>query len=173
MIVLNSKLCIFRVLLHHGASSFVNCVDARKYTPLFGAVKTGSLPNMILLMEHGADVNHIGLLCTKIHSRNSSNKCISSETPLFQAKTYETVKLLLKHGADPNKKAFLHSENSTSIPMTAIEYIMKFKSHDAAKAILDECLIMEMDDLIIDFSVFEKGLVNTRTSCLISVHVCK
>ena len=55
----------------------------------------GSKANIIELIDKGADVNH---------------EAKSSMTPLFMARTYDTVKLLLDKGADPYKKAHLVGE---------------------------------------------------------------
>ena len=47
----------YSILLHHGAP--VDCIDVRGYTPMFWASRIGSLSNIIELIDHGADVNHV------------------------------------------------------------------------------------------------------------------
>ena len=85
---------LFSILLHHGAP--VDCEDHRGYTPLFYASKAGWLNNILELIEYGADVNH---------SRKDPKTGTKGKKPLFRARHYDTVRLLLKHGADPCLRA--------------------------------------------------------------------
>ena len=104
-------------------------------------------------------------------------------TPLFRARTYETIKLLLSFGADPaykaSKKIAKKSTNNANndaadielqdsmLPsdissndkkeISAVEYLMQFHP-DCPKAILDEFLSNQDDDLIMDFRVFEGNI---------------
>ena len=97
---------VYSILLHHGAP--VNCTDARGFTPLFWASRSSSMSNIIELFNHGADINYIA---------NNDDIGIGGhvfqKTPLFRAKTYETIKLLLSYGADPAHKALLELSNNT------------------------------------------------------------
>ena len=61
----------------------MDCDDPYLCTPIFYASKAGILENIILLKKFGAHVNH---------------KDEEDKTALFRARTYETVKLLLKYG---------------------------------------------------------------------------
>ena len=60
--------------------------DERGYTPLFNAVKLGSLHVVIELIENGADVNILSK---------------EQKTPLFRARSYDIVKYLIQKGAKP------------------------------------------------------------------------
>ena len=91
----------FSILLHHGAP--VDCKDPRGYTALFYACKDGHLPNVISLIDNGANVNH---------------KAEGGKTPLFRARSVNTILLLLGYGADPNLKM---DEND----LTASEYLIR------------------------------------------------
>ena len=66
------------------------------------------MSNIIELFNHGADINYIA---------NNDDIGIGGhvfqKTPLFRAKTYETIKLLLSYGADPAHKALLELSNNT------------------------------------------------------------
>ena len=61
----------------------MDCVDHKGRTPLFYATKAGSISDILLLKEYGAQINH------------TDN---SGKTPMFKARTYEVTKLLLKCG---------------------------------------------------------------------------
>ena len=81
----------------------MNCTDHRGFTPLFWATRSSSNVNIITLIDHGADVNHVAendLLPVDSH--------VFKKTPLFRARTYDTIKLLLLMGADPTHKASKH-----------------------------------------------------------------
>ena len=110
----------------------MDCQDQTGYTPLFYATKAGWLPDIIELINHGANINHIS---------NANGK-----TCLFIARNYDTVLLLLKHGADPTIKS--------KKDLTAIEHLMKHNSN-SAEAILDSCCNKENDNLVMDFSIFK------------------
>ena len=136
----------------------MDCTDDRGYTPLFFATKIGSLSNMMELIDHGADVNHetsnVERPCHKI------TYCTIKKTPLFRARNYDSVMLLLKNGADPTATATYYDSNGGSHQVTVFQHVIKF-NNDCAKAILDNALTKENEnDLIMDFGVFignEKG----------------
>ena len=139
----NFKNLFNSVLLHY--KSPVDCINDRGYSPLFQASKIGSIANIIQLLEHGADVNY-----------TSKNEKTLGKTPIFKARSAETIKLLLKYGADPRRIV----TSNQGIPVTAIEHLMKFNTI-CPEAILDEYLYMQSDDtLIMDFVLFE----NSHTS---------
>ena len=126
----------------------MECEDSRGYTPLFIASKIGCLINILELLEHGADVNH----SAKSHLE------YTGKTPLFRARSYETVMLLLKFGADPcikaNVKAHTNQEKSIQLT-TAIEHLMKYNL-PCVKAILDSQMCNDRENnLVLDFHVFE------------------
>ena len=99
---------------------------------MFYACKAGSLEVIHELNKCGAKINH-----------QSIN---TGKTPIFRARTEETVNLLLKFGA----QTYVKSNEGT----TAIEYLMKYNP-SCSKAILDNCLSRQQDDLLIlDFHVF-------------------
>ena len=137
----------FSILLHHGAP--VDCIDVRGYTPMFWASRIGSLSNIIELTDHGADVNHV--------AKNASydkEGHVFHKTPLFRARTYDTVKLLLTIGADPNMTAETR-KHGRLFPVTAIEHLMQYDP-ECTRAILDECLSRKENDLVMNFYVFGK-----------------
>ena len=72
-------------------SSFLNQPDETGTTPLMGAIDAGSVPAVRLLIEHGADVNHL-----------SDNV---NYPPLLRAvldNNLEIAAVLLESGADPD-----------------------------------------------------------------------
>ena len=100
---------------------------------MFYACKDGHLPNVISLIDNGANVNH---------------KAECGKTPLFRARSVDTILLLLAYGADPNHKM-------DEKDLTASEYLIRYSTY--AKAIMDECITLdENDNLIIDFHTFSK-----------------
>ena len=137
----------FSILLHHGAP--VDCTDEMGYTPLFLAAKVGSLSNIIELIDHGANVNYVSK-----EDKNNKQGMTTKKTPIFRARNFETVMLLLKSGADPTHKAkFLKADNTVKY-LTAIQHLLKYNV-DCANAILDHALKKENDDdLIMNFLVF-------------------
>ena len=111
----------------------MDCKDPRGYTALFYACKDGHLPNVISLIDNGANVNH---------------KAEGGKTPLFRARSVNTILLLLGYGADPNLKM---DDND----LTASEYLIRYSTY--AQAIMDECITLdENDNLIVDFHAFSK-----------------
>ena len=118
----------------------MDCEDPYLCTPIFYASKAGILENIILLKKFGAHVNH---------------KDEEDRTALFRARTYETVMLLLKYGADPTISASRYSKDDEVIPVTAIEHAIDFNV-DSVNAILDNCLMKDPDEnLVMDFGVFK------------------
>ena len=128
----------------------MDCEDYenKKYTPLDYATKTGSLSNIILLKDYGANFNHVSA---------KGNAEVTMKTPLFQARNPLTTKLFLKYGADPTVRAFTHDKNSE---LTAVEHLM-LKNPDCAKAVMDDCLNIDENDgnLIIGNSILKS--INT------------
>ena len=105
---------------------------------MFSAVKSANLSVMIELIEHGADVNYI----SKAEKR--------TQTPLFRARNYQAVKLLLQKGADPNM--YSTTENRT---IKVVDHLLD-NNQDAARAIFDENLnIDDEQNLIMDFEIFD------------------
>ena len=103
---------------------------------MFNAVKSGSLANVIELIENGAKVNFI------------SEK--TKKTPLFRARSYEIVKYLIQKGA----KAIVIDEK-TNEKINAIEHLMEYNP-EAARAIFDDCLDIDKEEnLIMDFKLFD------------------
>ena len=78
----------------------MNCTDNRGSTPLFWATRSSSTVNIITLIDHGADVNHMAE-----HDFLPIDGHVYKKTPLFRARTYDTIKLLLLMDADPTHKA--------------------------------------------------------------------
>ena len=128
--------------------------NEKGYTPLFSASKFGSLSNIIALCDHGADVNHESLQNVMIQLPKQTLVINSgtNKTPLFKARTYDTVKLLLRYGADPFKK--------TCKDMSVIEHLMQF-GEECPRAILDDCMLMNQtvypndERLIMNLEVFD------------------
>ena len=136
----------FRILIEHG--SLVDKADFRGYTPLFYAVKSGSLPVILELIGNGANVNYKYGKYSKIDSNrfsmhfqiaqkdenNSSSYTkyyIKNKTPLFRARRYEVVKLLLQKGADPNSCATMF-KNGEEKHIRGIDHLMEYNP-DAAR----------------------------------------
>ena len=104
---------------------------------MFHAVKFGSLPVVIELVENGADVNHVAK---------------AKKTPLFRARSYDIVKYLVQKGANPIQKV---RDEKGKEKINAVDHLMEFNP-DAAMAIFDSCLDLDRQgNLIIDFMIFE------------------
>ena len=84
-----------------------------------------------------------------ISKDDTSKTRLKGKTPIFRARTFETVRLLLKFGADPT----ITAEGDESI-VTAIQHLLKYNV-DCANAILDDSLAIEEDDLIFNFEFFK------------------
>ena len=149
----------YRILLKFGCP--VNGVEIEKgYTPLFEAVKFGSLSVVIELIENGAHVNFISHNEKSISSTHSSplitstpetpqKKAVSEKTPMFRARTYDIVKYLIQKGAKP-----IVYSTKTDEKINAIEHLMKHNP-EAARAVFDDCLDIDKDsNLIMDFKIF-------------------
>ena len=94
---------------------------------------------MIELIEHGADVNYV----SEAEKR--------TQTPLFRARNYQAVKLLLQKGADPN----MYSTKGPNRKIKAVDHLLD-NNQDAARAIFDESLNIDDErNLIMDFEIFE------------------
>ena len=120
--------------------------DERGFTPLFNAVKLGSLPVVIELIENGADVNFISK---------------EPKTPLFRARSYDIVKYLIQKGAKPiyqyedKQTRDQMSPSKGTIKINAIEHLMKYNP-EAARAVFDHCLDIDNgNNLIMDFKLFD------------------
>ena len=112
---------------------------------------------MILLIDHGANVNHVAKNADNKPHPNFEGDLIDEKTPIFKGRTYDTVKLLMENEAKPNHR-FLHKEEIShkTLEVSAIEHVMKYNP-DCAKAILDTCIEMQEDgDLILDLSIFDQ-----------------
>ena len=106
---------------------------------MFSAVKSANLSVMIELIEHGANVNYISKAEKRI------------QTPLFRARNYQAVKLLLQKGADPN----MYSTTGQNRKIKAVDHLL-VNNQDAARAIFDESLNIDDErNLIMDFEIFE------------------
>ena len=146
----NGKLniIIHSILLSHGVcvdceddhGVCVDCEDEYEYTPLYYAIKAGNLSNILKLIEYGGNVNY-GL-------NKRTKKDHHKKTPLFKARTPDTVRLLLSKGANPAAEGY---EKKNDKNVTAVEYIMKF-SAESAWVILDHCMSIENEtDMVMDF----------------------
>ena len=122
------------MLLEQGAS--VQELDESEYTPLFYAAAEGSIANLQLLLEKGSgDGRHV--------ERKLKNV-------LYKARSYETVLLLCKYGADPRK---LRNGDET-----ALKYLVKKNNLESPAAFLDNQLAEIGDDMItMDFDILLEG----------------
>ena len=109
---------------------------------------------MITLIKQGANVNHVAK---------------NGKTPLFRARTYETVMLLLNYGANPYQKTLVKDKLGNPTPTTKVprldgkpspeertvtEHLMRY-GYECPRAILDESIQKLPDDtLVMDFEVF-------------------
>ena len=146
---------IFRILIAHGSE--VDKSNHKGYTPLFHAVKSGSLSVMLELIENGANVNHKNEEYCANHFYDIYGRAykIKNKTPLFRARSYEVVKLLLQKGANPNMCATVKYGNGEKKHIRAIDHLMKYNP-DAARAIFDCCLDVDKEsNLIVDFEIFD------------------
>ena len=134
------------IINHHGPS--VHCKDEAGYTPLFNAAKSGSLSNIIELVKNGANVNQIA---------EPNDKYFKKNTPLFFAKSYDAVKLLLRYGASEIETAII-SENGKDKELMPIDYFVESNSVSNAKAILDNSITTQKEDniLVMDLRMFDK-----------------
>ena len=123
---------------------------------MFWASRIGSLSNIIELIDHGADVNHVAK-----NDNYDKEGHVFHKTPLFRARTYDTVKLLLTIGADPNVTAETR-KHGRIYSVTAIEHLMQYDP-ECTRAILDECLSKKENDLVMNFYVFGKHDNNNET----------
>ncbi|ORX44721.1 ankyrin [Piromyces finnis] len=101
---IDEKLIIIDSLIKRGTD--INFEDNDGYTPLICAIQTGSLPIIELLIENGANVNHI-----------IKNKNKSVLTFAIELSELEIVKHLVNCGADVNFK----NESGVSILGEAID----------------------------------------------------
>ena len=147
---------IFRILIGFGCP--VDPKDEKGYTPLFHAVKYGSLSNVIALVDSGAHVNHVS------DTSNTNHK----KTPLFCARSYDIVKFLLHKDADPTLKPEDQGIN-------AINFLMNYNP-DAARAVFDAYLdVDQQNNLIMDFGLFgfstdsyDKGTISQKEMSLLN-----
>ena len=106
---------------------------------------------MIELISYGADVNHVSG---------------SGKTPIFEVRTADAIRLLLKYGADPNKS--IDKPGDKDDRNSVIDYLMKLNS-SCPEILLDEFLDRDQETnmLIIDFEVFNKALGQFHAWCKI------
>ena len=81
--------------------------DDQKQTPLYWAIRNGSLEIVRYLVEHGADVNHQGKNQYLFLFMNNDTAFSGNQnwTPLYWAAwngNLEIVRYLVEHGADVN-----------------------------------------------------------------------
>ena len=100
--------------------------NLKGYTPLFYAVKSGCLSVMLELIENGANVNHNHDKYITNYSDTYGKFEIKNKTPLFRARNYEVVKLLLQKGANPNMSATVKYEKGEEKQIRAIDHLMKY-----------------------------------------------
>ena len=107
---------------------------------------------MIELISYGANVNHVS---------DSSGK-----TPIFEVRTADAIRLLLKYGADPNMR--IDKPGDKDDRNSVIDYLMKLNS-SCPEILLDEFLDRDQETnmLIIDFEVFNKALGQFHARCKI------
>ena len=105
--------------------------DSKDYTPLFYASSSGSLANLIELLDRGhAHVNHV-----------SSHK--NKNTALSKAYSHEIIRILLNYGADPT--------------WFDLKKILQYETEISTRAILSSSIFTKNNDdlLVLDFSHFE------------------
>ena len=132
----------YRILLSCGAD--VDLKDNKNYTPLFYASSSGSLANLLELLDRGhADVNHVSIQ--------------NNTTALIKAYSHEVIRVLLKYGAEAtwfDLKTFLqyHTEIST-------------------RAILSKSLFTKNNEelLVLDFGLFESK-EEEENKCVLDLH---
>ena len=115
----------------------VDSQNFKGYTPLFYAVKSGCLSVTLELIENGANVNHKYTEYSENYHDMNGEYQIKNKTPLFRARSYEVVKLLLQKGANPNMCATVKykddkKEQDQEKHIRAIDHLMKYNS-DAAR----------------------------------------
>ena len=81
---------------------------------------------MLELIENGANVNHKYAEYSKNYSDTYGEYQIKNKTPLFRARSYEVVKLLLQKGANPNMSATVKYEKGEEKQIRAIDHLMKY-----------------------------------------------
>ena len=87
---------------------------------------------MLELIENGANVNHKYAEYSKNYSDTYGEYQIKNKTPLFRARSYEVVKLLLQKGANPNMCATVKYNDDNEKHVRAIDHLMKYNP-DAAR----------------------------------------
>ena len=117
-------------------------LDQSEYTPLFYAAAEGSIANLQLLLEKGSgDGRHVEL---------------KGKNVLYKARSYETVMLLCKYGADPKTKRGRDE--------TALKYLVKKNNLESPAAFLDNQLAEIGDDMItMDFDILLEGDKNNKS----------
>ena len=131
-----------RLLLDHKAKP--DDLDDRKYTPLFYAAAEGSIANLNLLLEKASD--------------GGTLKELKGKNVLFKARSYETVMLLCKYGADPKAIRGTGVEEDVDKNETALKYLVKKNNLESPIAFLDHQLEEISDDMItMDFNILWDG----------------
>ena len=113
--------------------------DDRKYTPLFYAAAEGSIANLSLMLElDGSD-------CKLIERTEAKGKNV-----LFKARTYETVMLLSKYGADK-----MHKKDHTN--ETPLKYLTRKGNQEAPLALLDQQIDDEGEEMYtVNFDIMDE-----------------
>ena len=101
--------------------------DERNYSPLFYAAAEGSIANLSLMLELDGNDGKLIDVCEE-----------GGKNVLFKARTYETVMLLSRYGADKKHRR----ENDT-----ALKYLTKKANQEAPLALLDQQLDEEGDEI--------------------------
>ena len=116
----------------------MQCEDKDNRTPLFDACNAGSVSNMIELISYGADVNHVSG---------------SGKTPIFEVRTADAIRLLLKYGANPN--TIIDKPGDKNDGKAAMDFLMKLNP-SCPEVLLDEFLDRDEENniLIIDLEIF-------------------
>jgi hypothetical protein len=145
------------------------------------ASRVGSLANIIDLIEIGhADPNHVAA------------KGKYAKTPIFKARTYKTVKLLLHYGADPTIN-IIEKENTPTKEgkskedtptkegtlISAFSHLLKYNA-DSVEAILDGCVSFTNQEhkngkqlLVYDFGLFKQCTANNMNEMDLHYNVLK
>ena len=101
--------------------------DERDCTPFFYAAAEGSIANLSLLLDLDGQDGKVIEACVK-----------GGKNVLFKGRTYETVMLLSRYGADKKHRR----ENDT-----ALKYLTKKANQEAPLALLDQQLDEEGDEI--------------------------
>ena len=111
--------------------------DERNYSPLYYAAAEGSIANLSLLLDLDGQDGKVIEACVK-----------GGKNVLFKGRTYETVMLLSRYGADKKHR----SDNND----TALKYLTKKANQEAPLALLDQELDEEGEEIYtLKFDIFK------------------